>query len=168
MKKTNILFVVLLVSIFFISKDIVAQENRNEEKFAKDFIEAIKSKDIDEVLKLKPSVALWREIMPEETKEMSDDDLIYGVNKTEKFVGDFGNIMASAKEENIDLNKILYKNISLKKMWEGENSPYGLVVSYKYEKKEGTFDLSVIKYKENFYLSEILISYDCFYKLKHP
>lgn len=156
--------VAFLIVIIFLSNNMFAQHQG--EKFAKDFIKAVVSKDIDEFVKLKPGPDLWRKILEKETKGMTDEEINQKANKNEKFIQDYKNFLYSAKAEKIDLVKLNYKKSKVEKIWDDEKMPFGITIKYDYEGKEGEFSLSVFKFDGNYYLYEILVSYDVFGKLK--
>ena len=158
---------VILVSLFiFITSSLIGNAQNPEEVFSIKFIKAIASENIDEIVKLKPCPEFWRLILEKETKDMTDEEIIVKANKNEKLILDHDNIMYSAKTEKIDLLRITYKKSKIQKIWDDEKMPFGLTIKYIYDDKEGEFSLSVYKYKNVYYLSEILVSFDVFGKIK--
>lgn len=134
--------------------------------FSENLIKAIASKNIDEIVKLKPSPDIWRVLLEKETKNMTDEEINEKANMNEKVKQDFENIMYSAKTEKIDLSKIKYKKAKVEKIWEDSKMPLSITIKYDYMGKEGEFALSVFKFEDKYYLSEILTSYDVFSNLK--
>ena len=162
LKYKTIPFIILI--LFIVSFSGNAQNP--EDEFSKNFIKAIASENIDEIVNLKPNPEFWRLILEKETKDMTDEEIIQKANKNEKLILDFDNIIYSAKKGKIDLKEIAYKGSKIEKIWEDEKMPFGLTIKYIYKDKDGNFSLSVYKYKNRYYLSEILQSFDVFNQLK--
>lgn len=157
--------ILLSVFILFSSSQFVNAQDMKDD-FSVKFIKAIAAENIDEIVNLKPSPEFWRLILEKETKDMTDDEIILKANKNEKLILDFDNIMYSAKKEKINLKDIKFKSSKIVKIWEDEKMPFSLTIKYIYKNKEGEFALSVYKFKDTFYLSEIMISFDVFNKIK--
>ena len=163
----NSIYRIILISVFiFFTSSLTGNAQNPEDDFSVNFIKAIASENIDEIVKLKPSPGFWRLILEKETKDMTDEEIVEKANKNEKMIIDFENIMYSAKKEKIDLKAVEYKSSKIEKIWEDEKMPFGLKIKYIYKDKESEFTLSVYKYKGKYYLSEILVSFDLFNKLE--
>ncbi len=159
-------FPIIFTFIAFIILSSVSYSQNQENIFSENFIKALSSKNIDEVVKLKPGPEFWRLILKKETKGMTDEEIFEKANKNEKLILDFENILYSAKKEKIDLSKITFKRSKVEKIWEDEKMPFSMTIKYVYIGHEGEFALSVFKFKEKYYLSEILVSFDLFNNLK--
>jgi len=130
--------------------------------FAKSFIHALATENIDSMIALKPSPAIWRSLMPAETKKMSDNDINKAVNSNEKFIIDFNNIIQSAKDEKVNLKALTFTDAKF-----GESIMDGKILSveikYKYlVKDEVIFSLTIVEYQNKYYLYDILMSYQIF------
>ncbi len=157
--------ILISVCILFASSFTVNAQHQ-EDIFSENFIKAIASDNIDEIVNLKPNPEFWRLILEKETKDMTDEEIVEKANKNEKLILDYENIVYSAKKEKIDLSKITFKRSKVEKIWDDEKMPFSMTIKYEYLGKEGEFALSVFKFKGKYYLSEILISFDVFNNLK--
>lgn len=156
----NIFFIGIFSFISFFS-DAQIRDSRLD-TFALAFIRALASENIDSMLMLKPSPEIWREIMPKETKKLSDEEIIKTVNKTEKFVTDFNNIIASAKKEKVNLRALIYSGFK-----QGDAILDGKIIAFelKYRylvKDEVVFSVTLVRYNNQYYLYDILMSYNIF------
>ncbi|MBL6962765.1 MAG: hypothetical protein ISR55_03010 [Bacteroidetes bacterium] len=152
------------IVFMFCINGVVSQTKVNDPKldeFAIFFISALQSKDINNLLALKPTPIIWRAALPEETQFLTDDQLLNQVINSEKFITDFNNIMESAKKSKINLDDLYYIG-ALYGENAVENKLLGISLKYEYKGKEIIFAVSLLRYNSNFYLSEILMSYDIF------
>ena len=158
---------IILIPVFILFVSFLTSNAQHQENiFSENFLKAIASDNIDEIVNLKPSPEFWRLILVKETKDMTDEEIIEKANKNEKLIIDFENIMYSAKKEKIDVSKITFKRSKVEKIWEDEKMPFSMTIKYEYIGNEGEFTLSVFKFKGKYYLSEILVSFDLFNNLE--
>lgn len=156
------------VLLLFCLNGLIAQSVVKDPKldeFGKLFVAALQTKDINNVLALKPSPAIWRAALPDETKSLTDDQLINQINKSEKFIADFNNIIESAKKSKINFEELIYIGALVGEN-EVESKLLGISLKYEYQGKEMIIAVSLLHYNSNFYLSEILMSYDIFARNK--
>jgi hypothetical protein len=152
--------IVLLSLIGFASNAQKEVKDKNLDEFGRSFMAAIQSQNIDTMLALKPSPDIWRAALPKETQSFTDEQLVNEINKNEKFINDFNQILQSARESDIDLMELTYMTALY-----GENEVgkmIGISLKYSYKGQEILFPVSLLRYKEKFYLSEILLSYQLF------
>lgn len=157
--------VILSIAAIFIVVSISSAQHHQGNTFSENFIKALEYKNIDALIKLKPNPDLWRLILEKETKDMTDEEINEKANKNEKFIQDFDNIMYSAKKEKIDLTKLNFKRAKVFEIEGDDKNRSSITIKYSYKGKEAEFSLIVFKYNEEYYLSEILISYDIFSEL---
>lgn len=157
-------FIFTFIAFIIFPSDSYSQHQENI--FSENFIKAIASENIDNLVNLKPRPEFWRLVLKKETKGMTDEEINEKANKNEKLILDFDNIIYSAKKEKIDLTKITFKRAKVEKIWEDEKMPFSIIIKYGYMGKEGEFALSVFKFEGKYYLSEILVSFDLFNNLK--
>ncbi|MBT3302577.1 MAG: hypothetical protein HOG05_11440 [Bacteroidetes bacterium] len=157
----HVLFIIILLNFVpTISWTQTEVKDEKMDEFGTLFLVALQSKDINKMLELKPSPKIWRAALPNETKSLSDDQLLNDINKSEKFVSDFNNIIESAEKTKINLDEFEYIGALYGKIEAGKM--IGISLKYSYKQNEINIPVSLLRHDSKFYLSEILLSYDIF------
>lgn len=152
--------IVLILFSFILPHSIQAQTASKEcTELADNFMAAVKSMNINDFAELKPTAEMWRVISPEETKDKTDEEILKEFSNNGRLQFAFNNIMQSAKDHHIDLNKLHYTGCYYEKLG---NTPVAVSVYFSYEDKKGEFHFSVVGYNYKLYLDDIKNSYQIF------
>jgi len=157
----------LIVLFILSSTNLYAQKFRcNPEDLANALLTALKSAKIDSFVALKPEVAQWRQIYPNETATLTDAQIYETAVLNPKLKQDFDNIMNSAKKNKVDLQKVEFKKLNKSNSDPVINVAQAFELVFTIDGKEYLLAYSALLHEGSYYLSEILISYDIFKKFK--
>jgi hypothetical protein len=113
---------------------------------------------------LLPSAKMARAMSKKEKKKKLKDKQV--MNLIEGRVRDgFNGILASAKENGVELQTLEFVRFQTFRPWEGADRPIALEVFYRWQGREGSLSFSVMEFKGGWYLLEILRSVKVFDKV---
>lgn len=145
---------------FFLSFEAFSQQNTERgNALGVIFIEAVKSKEIEKYIAIKPSAAMWKVVSPQETSGLSDDEIYKSLIMSANLKFSFDNISASMIEHSIVADSLSFFGSYLEMLGD---TPVALSIDFMYEGKKGTFWVSVVSYNNRLYLAEIKNSYRIF------
>ncbi len=154
-------FIPAILTIFYFSTVKAQFVDPEMVRFAEKFKKALMAQQVDSLIALKPTPEIWRKLYPAETRKLKDEDIIRNINKNEKTIEDYNNIIESAKQEKVNLAGLQYVSYKLNDSPDGKM--FSAEIKYKYGgRDEVVFSFSLVRYETTFYLNEILLSYEIF------
>lgn len=157
---------ILSIFIFLIALSIntQAQDNPTEDTLAMTIMDAILQNDMSKLKEYQPTTDLLKSLYPELAGSMTDEELKekFLMPLTQRFQGNIDNIQAEIKEEEIDLDKIKFKEYSIEKMYDDKTMPSAMSIQFHYGEKEESIPVTILETGGKWYVFEILISTNIF------
>ncbi|MDA3842961.1 MAG: hypothetical protein PF588_01165 [Candidatus Kapabacteria bacterium] len=148
--------IMLIVGTFSLSAQPEA------EKFAENFVNAIKNENLSGVLTLAPNPRAIKIMWPEHAKGLTDIGIMEKFNINAKLTAAYNNILSSAEKSEVELEKIYFLSLRVESPWEDSKMPKSMTVRYEYCDTEGEFSIACIVIDEEYYLMDIMVSMDVF------
>lgn len=130
----------------------VAKAQTDSTQLAKNFLEAIKSGEIENLQNLFATPAVFRSVF-KETKGFTDKQVEEITSKSPKLKADFDDLLTRAKEKKADLSKIQFQSLTILEMG---NEVYSISITFSVKGKTGKVAVSAMSHSNNWYLVGIL------------
>ncbi|MCK5740693.1 MAG: hypothetical protein KAH48_00635 [Chlorobi bacterium] len=167
MKKYYTGKILLSTLIMMIAATFSLSAQPEAEKFAENFINAIKNENLSGVLTLAPNPRAIEIRWPEHTKGLTDKGIMEKFNISGKLTAAYNNILSSAENSEIELEKIYFLSLRIESPWEDPTMPKSMTIRYEYCDTEAEFSVACIVIDEDYYLMDILLSMDVFEVLEN-
>ena len=162
MKKCIKYRILLSAVIILITSTFSLSAQPQAEKFAENFINAVKNENLSGILTLAPNPRAIKILFPEHTKGLTDKGIMEKFNINAKLTAAYNNILSSAENSEIELEKIYFLSLRIESPWEDPMMPKSMTIRYEYCDTEAEFSVACIVIDEDYYLMEILLSMDVF------
>lgn len=154
MRALTLIFGLLGLSFLSLTAQSPAE---SPEQLSEIFVDAVAKKKFKDLEAIIPGVAQWRDLAPDQTEGLSDEEVEHEINhgNVPNLRHGFHTLVHSAKHNGLQLSELEFNETVVQKYTDKSSDPVGLEVLFFYDHYHDKFHLTAVEVGERWYLLEI-------------